>query len=175
VGAGKIEDTALATTVSFKVTGAAEIERAMKELGVQAANRIARSALNRAANPVVQKARELAPTKGDPDDPYATGLLKRSITKRLRRQRRGSPIQTVIVGVEKPASRYAHFAEFGTVHQRAKAYLRPALDAEAQNVLNVMQEGMRAGVEREIKSQAPVQDAPVISTRNARGLPGGIG
>jgi hypothetical protein len=38
--------------VDLKVTGLREIERAMKELGAQAANRIARSALNRSATPV---------------------------------------------------------------------------------------------------------------------------
>jgi hypothetical protein len=47
--------------VEFRVTGAAEVERAMKELGAQAANRIARSALNRAGTPVVKTARSLVP------------------------------------------------------------------------------------------------------------------
>jgi hypothetical protein len=74
--------------IEFKVTGAREIEAAMKELGTAAANRIARSALNKSATPVVKRARELAPTPGDPDDPSATGRLKKAITKRLRRQPR---------------------------------------------------------------------------------------
>ena len=48
--------------ISFTVTGAKEVERAMKELGAQAANRIARSALNRSATPIVKRAKELAHT-----------------------------------------------------------------------------------------------------------------
>jgi hypothetical protein len=76
----------------------------MKELGVQASNRIARSALNRSAPPVVKRAKELVPVR--------TGALKKAITKRLRRQRRGSSQQRAIVGIEKPASRYAHLMEF---------------------------------------------------------------
>jgi HK97 gp10 family phage protein len=136
--------------LTFRVEGAKQIEAAMKELGVQAANRIARSALNRAATPIVKRARELAPTPGDPNDPYATGQLKRAITKRLRRQRRGSSRQTVLVGIERPASRYAHLAEFGSSRQAAEPYLRPSLDEESETALRVMQDAMKAGIEREI-------------------------
>ena len=55
--------------VTIMVEGLREIERPMKELGVQAANRVARSALNRSATPVVRKAREGAPQPGPGDDP----------------------------------------------------------------------------------------------------------
>jgi hypothetical protein len=57
--------------VDIKVTGLREIEAALKELGVQAANRIARSALNKSATPIVRRARELAPQPDSNDDPYA--------------------------------------------------------------------------------------------------------
>jgi Bacteriophage HK97-gp10, putative tail-component len=103
--------------VDFKVHGLAEIERAMKELGTAASNRIARSSLNRGATPVVKRAKELAPTPGDPDDPYATGELKKAITKRLRRARRGSSKQEILVGIERPRSRIVHLLEFGSAHQ----------------------------------------------------------
>ena len=52
----------MVSKVSFKVEGARQIEAAMKELGVQAAGRIARSALNRSATPIVKRAKELAHT-----------------------------------------------------------------------------------------------------------------
>ena len=91
----------MVSRVEFKVTGAREIEAALKELAAQAANRIARSALNKSATVVVKRARELAPQSGDSNDPYATGLLHKPITKRLRRQRRGSSPQTVVIGVER--------------------------------------------------------------------------
>jgi hypothetical protein len=88
--------------ITIRVEGLREINAALKELGAQAANRVARSALNKAATPVVKRVRELAPTPGDPDDPYATGALKKAITKRLRRQRRGSDRQTVLIAAEQP-------------------------------------------------------------------------
>jgi hypothetical protein len=78
------------TGVEIRVEGLKEIEAALKALGVAAANRMARSALNRSANPVVARAKELAPQPGSAEDPYATGELKQSITKRLRRQQPGS-------------------------------------------------------------------------------------
>ena len=41
--------------VTIKVSGAREIERALKELGVQAATRVARSALSKAGTPIVKR------------------------------------------------------------------------------------------------------------------------
>jgi HK97 gp10 family phage protein len=101
--------------VNVRVEGAREIERAMRELGEQASNRILRSALNRGANPVVKRAKELVPVE--------TGELRRAIGKRLRRARRGSGKQTAVVGVERPTSRRAHFVEFGTAFAPAAAWL----------------------------------------------------
>jgi hypothetical protein len=43
--------------LQVKVTGAREIEKILKELGPTAANRIARSALNRSATPIVRRAK----------------------------------------------------------------------------------------------------------------------
>jgi HK97 gp10 family phage protein len=143
--------------VNIKVDGARQIEAALKELGVQAANRVARSALNRSATPVVKRAKKLAPTPGDPDDPYATGLLKKAITKRLRRQRRGSDRESLIAGIERPvASRYAPLVEFGSSRRPAEASLRPASDETAHQVLQVQRQAMLDGIERETQGRWPV-------------------
>jgi HK97 gp10 family phage protein len=132
--------------LTVKVEGLREIERAMKELGVQASNRIARSALNRSATPVVKRAKQLVPVD--------TGALRKAITKRLRRQRRGSDRQTILIGVERPRSRIAHLIEFGTAHQAAQPFLRPSLDESVSDVLRVQREAMAAGIERETKKLA---------------------
>jgi HK97 gp10 family phage protein len=92
--------------VKITVSGVREVEAGLRELGAQAANRIARSALNRSATPVVQRAKELVPVR--------TGELKRAITKRPRRQKRGSSRQDLLIGIERPTSGRAHFVEFGT-------------------------------------------------------------
>jgi HK97 gp10 family phage protein len=141
-------------TVEIKVHGMAEIRRALEELGTQAASRVARSALNRAATPVVKRAKELAPQPGDSDDPHSTGALRKAIAKRLRRQRRGSDKQVVVIGLEKPVSRRVHFVEFGTRFMRPEPFLRPALDERVGEVLRIMREAMAAGIQREVAKAA---------------------
>jgi HK97 gp10 family phage protein len=141
-------------SVQIQVQGLKEIEQALKALGVAAANRVARSALNRAANPVVARAKELAPQRGDPDDPYATGLLAKSITKRLRRQRPNTTVQVCIVGVQGERARIAHLVELGTAFQPAEPYLRPAIDETHTEVLHTMRDGFLLGINREVEKLA---------------------
>jgi HK97 gp10 family phage protein len=131
----------MVSKVSFRVEGAKQIEAALKELGPVAAGRVARSALNRSATPIVRRARELVPVR--------TSALKKAITKRLRRQRRGSSRQEALVGIERPASRYAHIVEFGSARQAAKPYLRPAADEKASEALDKLGENLGRGIERE--------------------------
>jgi HK97 gp10 family phage protein len=132
--------------LTIKVAGAKQIELALKELGAAAANRIARSSLNRGATPVVRRARELAAED--------TGELKRSISKRLRRHRAGSDRQTILIGVEKPRSRISRLLEFGAAHMAPRPFLRPALDLTVSEALRIQQEAMAEGVEREVRKLA---------------------
>jgi hypothetical protein len=92
-----------AECLEIKVTGAREIEKILKELGPTAANRIARSALNRSATPIVRRAKELVPV--------ATGELKRATT---RRQRRGSDKQEILIGKPPPRSRSVRWCASST-------------------------------------------------------------
>jgi HK97 gp10 family phage protein len=137
---------------TIKVHGAKEIEAVLKELGAQAAGRILRSALTRAGTPIVKRARELAPQPGAPDDPYASGRLRKAIGKRLPRQR--GTTQALIVGIERPRWRIAHLLEFGAAHMAAEPYLPPSLDEKAQKAIQVMQQAMRNGIEREARKLA---------------------
>jgi HK97 gp10 family phage protein len=140
--------------VQIQVRGLKEIEVALKALGVAAANRIARSALNRSANPVVKRAKELAPQPGSAEDPFATGLLRASITKRLRRQKPGTTKQVCLVGVAGERARIAHIIELGSVHQPPEPYLRPAIDETHVEVLNSMRDGFLRGIDREVAKLA---------------------
>ena len=136
-------------TVTIKVDGAWEIDAAFRELGSRAAGRVLRSALTRAGTVLVKAARDRAPQKGAPDDPYATGQLRRAISKRLRRARPGR--QELLVGVQKPRSRIVHLLEFGSAHQAAEPFLRPALDEAGPEAVEVMRQAMVAGIEREVE------------------------
>jgi HK97 gp10 family phage protein len=139
---------------TFRMEGGPQIVAALRELGGPATVRVVRSALNRGATPIVRRAKQLAPQVGDPDDPYATGALRKAIAKRLRRSRRGATRHEVLIGVEKPRSRIAHLLEFGSAHQAAEPYLRPALDEQAGEVVQVIKRAMHTGIEREVRRLA---------------------
>lgn len=136
----------MTAAVKFEVHGLREIDALLKELGPAVANRVARSALNRSATPVVQRARELVPVD--------TGELRKSISKRLRRHRQGSSTQTILIGVEKPVSRRVHFVEFGTRFQPAQSFLRSSLDESVGEVLSIQKEALWQGIQREVRKLA---------------------
>ena len=136
----------MTTAVHFEVKGLRELDAVLKDLGPAAANRVARSALNRSATPVVAKAKQLVPVD--------TGELRDAISKRLRRHRQGSATQTILIGIEKPTSRRAHFIEFGTRHQAAQSFLRASLDESVAEVLQIQKDAMRIGIDREAKKLA---------------------
>jgi len=85
---------------------------------------------------VVQTARAFAP--------YRTGALHDAITYST------SPQGTKgWVGIRKgsPAAVYWHFVEFGTVHSRARPYLRPAAESEWSSFVTTEYNGVRKAVE----------------------------
>jgi HK97 gp10 family phage protein len=49
------------------------------------------------------------------------------------------------------ASRYAHLIEYGSSRQAAQPFLRPALDEKSHEVIQVMADAMRSGIEREVR------------------------
>src|SRR5690606_8056174 len=120
----------MAGEVRFTIEGAAEMDRLLKELGPRAASRAADRALRAGAKPIVQTAKDLVPTD--------SGDLQDSITAELQRQRGRSEKRVILVGFKKPISRRAHLTEFGTVHSRAKPFMRPALDREAGTAFGEM-------------------------------------
>jgi HK97 gp10 family phage protein len=139
----------MAGAITIRVEGAREIEAALKELGVRASNRVLRSALMRAGTVLQRAARENAPQPGSADDPFATGALRKAITKRLRRARPGK--QELLVGIERPRSRIAHLVEFGTSRMAAEPYLRPALDEQGHEAVEVLRQAMVVGIAREVE------------------------
>lgn len=136
----------MVTVTRIRVDGTKAVNDALLELGVQASTRIARSALNRSATPVVKRAKELAP--------FRTGELRRHISKRVLRQSKRGDRVVVIIGVEKPESPLAHLLEFGTAHSPAQPFLRPALDETAHTALEIQRQAMAEGVEREVRKLA---------------------
>lgn len=140
--------------ISAKLDGMGAVMRRLAAIKQGARNRILRKALNAAARPMQQTAKELAPKE--------SGLLRRSITVKVQTTGKGevvaligpkrglkksvkvkkdrvyrqrgrltlrirNPLAQYLVMVRDPV-RYAHLVEKGTVSRQAKPFLQPAFD-----------------------------------------------
>lgn len=147
-----------------KITGFADIERALKNLPDAVQNRVTKSMLRAGARVVVLAARQNLPGN--------YGTLKRSIATKIVRQRRSGNL-TALVGAKKEGW-YAHIVEFGTLGSRAEPlspktrrqrkykkglpeglkphpFLRPALDENKAEIMRAIQQKFYPAMEREAK------------------------
>lgn len=115
---------------------------------------VVRRALLKAAQPVVEAARDLAP-----DDPQTPAPDLRSsivaspqLTRRARQNGARQNEIEVYIGPSATAGRlvlnYASFKEFGTVHDPAHPYLRPAWDARQDAVMEIFSRELSAEYEK---------------------------
>ena len=138
--------------VTFEITGAKEMEALLKDLGPKVATRLGDKALRAAAKPIIQEAKRLVPVR--------TGQLKRSIV--AARGRNKQTEREVLIGFKPPVSRRAHFTEFGTRHSAAHPFIRPAMDARAQDALNAMVDTLAEGIEKEEWKRAVASGGDLI-------------
>jgi len=128
---------------SFKIEGLAELADALGELSSAAAINVQKRALAEAARPIQQDAQALAP--------YRTGLLKRRITissKLSARQKHSSVKESKVeLYVGPPSMARAIVAEFGSVKQTPKAFMRPAWDANKTKALNSIKDILAEEIE----------------------------
>ncbi len=75
--------------IDYNVLGVEESDRLFRQLNSKLQRKVTRKAINAAARPMVKRVRQLVPKK--------TGLLKRSITHRVKAYRRGG-IQVAVIG-----------------------------------------------------------------------------
>jgi len=141
--------------VTFKIEGAKEMEALLKDLGPKVATRLGDKALRAAAKPIIQEAKRLVPVR--------TGQLKRSIVGVGGKNKQTE--REVLIGFKPPASRRAHFTEFGTRHSAAHPFMRPALDARAQDALNAMVDTLAEGIEREEWKRAVSETGNLIEIK----------
>jgi HK97 gp10 family phage protein len=138
-----------------EVKGLRELRRDLKRLPKLIRNRVLHSALRAAAKPIVDSARARVPVK--------SGLIRRSIVvRKTKKQYRTSRAQ-VSIGVEKGRRTkgskkvdfsdpfYWRFVEFGTIHQAAQPFLRPAIDAQKFATFEIFKKALKKGIEREAR------------------------
>ncbi len=101
--------------------------------------------LKEAAEVVVSKARDLAPVD--------TGHLKFRIRSRQASWSSDGMVYEIVSDAiyrVSSAGPYPSFQEFGTVHNKAHSYLRPALSASKEEVRKIVENSVRIGMEEAV-------------------------
>jgi|SRR5262245_3356668 len=130
--------------VSVHIEGLAEVSEGLEELPKATATNVLKRALLKAAEPIANTAKRLAPR--------LSGHLQQTIepgTKLSRRQkslyRKQSKVE-IFVG---PAALVqAITQEFGTVFHRAQPFMRPAWDANKREAFNLIKEELAEEIEK---------------------------
>ena len=154
-------------TDSVKIVGLSDLEKKMKDLGPKVQRKHMRTAVNQAARIVRDEARKLAP--------HRTGLLRKSIQTKNRKEA-GNPQRTTFsIGVLSDVAKggltarstnktglegfvnspiyYWRFFEFGTVKMSARPFMRPAFAATKQQQINSLKVRLTANIAKEAKSK----------------------
>lgn len=179
--------------LTFKVDGLKELDAALGELSKATARKVLQRTLLKAAQPMVDAAKRLAPKGetgqlsdsiiastqtgkgGDPgsaayEEVRRAGGSKSDAVSAMRNARRsggsGDGFAAVYVGPAKSTKRNAIKAvvqEFGSAKQAPQAYLRPALNSTKDAVL----EGVRRELSGEI-AKAAARAAKIKARKGAR-------
>ena len=147
--------------VKFEIEGLSDLEQALGELSKATRRNVARRAMKKALEPVIETARQLAPD-GNPSAPG----LKESLVLATRVDRRYRDIPTekdeVPMWAGPAALPHAHLVEFGTAprYQKktgryvgvmpARPFLRPAWDLHERQILSRISEVLSAEIEKSV-------------------------
>lgn len=130
----------------FEIKGARQMDRLLKELGPKTASRVGDQALRAGARVIVKEAKRLVPVD--------TGELRDSITVVTPRRRKDTDTREVQIGFKPPASRRAHLTEYGTSKDPGSPFMRPAMDAKAEETLEAIGKTLARGITREAEKLA---------------------
>ena len=159
--------------VSLKVEGFKELDEALGNLKKATARTVMRRALAKAAQPIIDEMRRLAPvlsgrlrnsirtgkiTKGVADasaaayrDVIQAGGDSREAMRALREVRRsasvGMAFEYLNIGPDTSAP-HAHLVEFGTVRQAPQPFVRPAFDGRWRDALAIIGEALREEIDK---------------------------
>ena len=135
---------------TMTVSGLADLEEALQELGNAVAGKVLYNALMTAAIPIQDTAIAMAPQAVKPYYRY-----KRRGKKVRGKAAAGQPAagttteREAYVGVSWQGNAfYGRFLEFGTAKMAARPFLRPAFDARSGEALGIFMDRLRENIER---------------------------
>ena len=139
--------------VAVKVTGLQAIEEQLLDLGAEFGAKLLAQSARKAFKPVLDAAIAACPVD--------TGDLRAAIKVRVTKPESGDTIVSVGIRITSgkgkgkiPPSKRWHWIEFGTVHQAAHPFLRPALEANAQAVADLLTVELRSKIDKAIRKRA---------------------
>lgn len=143
-------------SVSVKVEGFRDLEKALDDMTKGAGRGVVRRSLLKAGEPLKDKAAALAPRRSGnlaKSMNIGTGLDKRqaSLRRKMFADERASV--EVFVGPDYKlggGGRHGHLVEFGTAHSAPKPFMRPAWESEKDQVLKNLSLFMWAEIEKSI-------------------------
>ena len=137
-------------SVTVKVEGGKDLQRALDELSKSAGKGVVRRALMTAAKTFVERAESLAPNdpatyEGDLASTIAVSTKLSTRQRRAHRKMFKDDKASVEVFAGAGPVPQAHLQEFGTRHHAAQPFMRPAWMATKEQVLS--------GLKKEIKTE----------------------
>lgn len=123
--------------MAVRIDGLAELNRKLRELPRKVQRRGLRRAVRAGAEPIRERAEELAPRR--------TGRLARNIVTRYRTSRVDRAVIEVGPGLR---AFYGKFQELGTSRHPARPFLRPAFDAGKDAAVRQIGDTLRQEIER---------------------------
>lgn len=131
--------------IGIELTGARELHDALGELTKATERTLLRRIATKALEPIVARAKELAPVdSGELRDSITIGT---KLSKRARRAARADKADGVTVYAGS-ADRNAVPREFGTIRSRAEPFMRPAWDEGKHGALDYVRRNLGSEIEK---------------------------
>lgn len=131
--------------ITLKVSGFVELEKALLKLPQEIAGKVLSAALRKSGTPMAETGKRLAPRS---DDPGPHGHMADSIKLRTFKTESDHDVEINLWLGPDPTHFYGIFPEFGTRHQSATPFLRPAWDQHKDEVLTILGKELWAGINR---------------------------
>lgn len=152
---------------TFTVQGGRDLERRLRELPDGMSRKVQVSALKEGAEPMRAKAAELAP-RSDEAPHMADHIVVSELSQRDRDAISAFDDVVVAVGPERKFF-YGYFLEYGTAHQPAQPFMRPAFDTKAQTTLGMLASLLWQRIKRSTQFKEDAENAGASRGRGAGG------
>lgn len=166
----------MASRTEFRIEGARELERVLRQLPKKIGRRVLASAVRSAAEIVRREAAARAPVRAEAGlkriskgkaATRAPGFLKANIIKKTLRGS-SEAHAAVMVGPRREAY-YGWIVEFGDSRNVPRPFLRPAFDAKVGEAINKMGTQLGKNIERAAKRLAgPLAKSGLVRRRRRR-------